>query len=93
MTVSLETRKRWIEPEHSDLSVRHQCGLLGVNRSSLYYRSVRIDASTVELMHALDQQYTETPFYGVLKMTEHLRVQGAFGESQNVSGDCSGTWG
>jgi putative transposase len=25
------------------------------------------------LMHELDKQYTETPFYGVLKMTEHLR--------------------
>jgi putative transposase len=66
----------WIEPEHSDLSVRQQCGLLGINRSSLYYRPVGIDASTVELMHALDQQYTETPFYGVLKMTEHLRTLG-----------------
>ncbi|WP_420831690.1 IS3 family transposase [Bathymodiolus japonicus methanotrophic gill symbiont] len=27
-------------------------------------------------MHELDKQYTETPFYGVLKMTEHLRSQG-----------------
>ncbi len=76
MTVSFETRKLWIEPEHSDLSVRQQCDLLGINRSSLYYRPVGIDASTVELMHALDQQYTETPFYGVLKMTEHLRTLG-----------------
>jgi len=28
------------------------------------------------LMHELDRQYTETPFYGVLKMTEHLRTLG-----------------
>ena len=27
-------------------------------------------------MHELDQQYTETPFYGVLKMTHYLRTQG-----------------
>jgi putative transposase len=28
------------------------------------------------LMHELDKQYTETPFYGVLKMTEDLRLLG-----------------
>lgn len=66
----------WLEPESSDLSIRQQCGLLGINRSSLYYRPVGIDAYTLLLMHELDKQYTETPFYGVLKMTEHLRQQG-----------------
>jgi len=62
----------YIEPGHSELSIRQQCGLLGINRSSLYYRPVGIDAYTLMLMHELDQQYTETPFYGVLKMTQHL---------------------
>jgi len=63
----------WIEPEHPELSLRKQCGLLGINRSSLYYRPVEIDDYALTLMHELDKQYTETPFYGVLKMTEHLR--------------------
>ena len=62
----------WLEPKHSVLSIRQQCGLLGINRSSLYYRPVGMDAYTLLLMHELDRQYTETPFYGVLKMTEHL---------------------
>jgi len=66
----------WIENEHQALSVRRQCGLLGINRSSLYYRPVGIDDFTLMLMHELDKQYTETPFYGVLKMTEHLRSLG-----------------
>ena len=66
----------WIEPSHSKLSIRKQCCLLGINRSSLYYRPVGIDDYTLMLMHELDKQYTETPFYGVLKMTEHLRSQG-----------------
>jgi putative transposase len=35
-----------------------------------------IDAYTLLLMHELDKQYTETPFYGVLKMTEYLNLQG-----------------
>jgi len=73
LIVPLETRKMWSEPEHPELSIRKQCGLLGINRSSLYYRPVGVDDYTLLLMHELDRQYTETPFYGVLKMTEHLR--------------------
>jgi len=63
----------WLEPGHSELSMRKQCSLLDINRSSLYYRPVEVDDYTLILMHELDKQYTETPFYGVLKMTEHLR--------------------
>lgn len=74
--MALETKKMWLEPEHSDLSIRQQCCLLSINRSSLYYHPVDIDAYTLLLMHELDKQYTETPFYGVLKMTEHLRLLG-----------------
>ena len=66
----------WVETEHKELSVRRQCGLLGINRSSLYYRPAGVDDFTLKLMHELDKQYTETPFYGVLKMTEHLRSLG-----------------
>lgn len=66
----------WLEPGHSELSTRKQCCLLGINRSSLYYRPVEIDSYNLLLMRELDKQYTETPFYGVLKMTEHLRLLG-----------------
>ena len=61
---------------HSELSLRKQCDVLGLNRSSLYYRPVGIDDYSLMLMHELDKQYTETPFYGVLKMTQHLRRLG-----------------
>ncbi len=66
----------WIVSEDSELSLRMQCDLLGINRSSLYYRPVEIDSYTLQLMHELDKHYTETPFYGVLKMTQHLRLLG-----------------
>jgi len=66
----------WIELNHRKLSHRKQCRLLGINRSSLYYRPAGIDDYSLLLMHELDKQYTETPFYGVLKMTEYLRSQG-----------------
>ena len=63
----------WLDPGHSELSMRQQCGVLGINRSSVYYRPVGIDDYTLMIMRELDKQYTETPFYGVVKMTEHLR--------------------
>ena len=50
-----------------------QCDLLGVNRSSYYYEAARESPYNEHLMRQLDEQYTQTPFYGVLGMTEVLR--------------------
>jgi putative transposase len=65
-----------IEPEHPTISVRRQCDLLGLSRSSLYYRPQGEDAENEALMRLLDEQYTRTPFYGVTRMTEWLRRGG-----------------
>lgn len=59
-----------------DLSLRTQCGLLGVNRSGLYYEPVPVSDENLLYMRLLDEQYTEDPTYGVLRMTAHLRRQG-----------------
>ncbi len=53
-----------------------QCDLLGLARSSYYYRSVGEDPYNLLLMRLLDEQYTRTPFYGSPKMTDWLRKQG-----------------
>jgi len=65
-----------IEPAHSQLSVRRQCDLLGLNRASFYYTPATTAASDLELMRLIDQQYTKTPFYGRRRMTVCLRHQG-----------------
>jgi putative transposase len=56
--------------------MREQCRLAGVARSGLYYPPPQESAENLELMRRLDEQYTRTPFYGVLRMTEWLRKQG-----------------
>lgn len=60
--------------------MRRQCELLGLHRSTLYYTPVRPagadTALNLELMRRLDEQYTETPFYGVRRMTAWLATQG-----------------
>jgi putative transposase len=65
-----------IEGDHPKLSVRRQCTLLGLPRSSLYYQPRGESAETLHLMRLLDTQYTATPFYGIRRMTAWLRTQG-----------------
>jgi putative transposase len=62
--------------DHPQLSVRRQCELLGLNRSTWYYPPAGESADNLHLMRLLDEQYLKTPFFGVIKMTEWLRGQG-----------------
>ncbi len=63
----------WEQPE---LSVRRQCELLGLNRSTLYYEAVPETAENLSLMRLIDEEYTKHPFYGSRKMTKWLVEQG-----------------
>ena len=65
-----------VDVDHPELSVARQCELLGLARSSLYYRPHREGAYNDDLMQLIDEQYTRTPFYGVPRMTAWLRGQG-----------------
>jgi putative transposase len=68
------TAKRgMIEPSHPLLSLRRQCELLGLNRSSWYYAPATESAENLQLMRLIDEQYTRTPFYGWPRMTAYLR--------------------
>jgi len=42
----------------------------------LYYQPTGVNAYNLQLMRLLDEQYTKTPFYGVVKMTKCLNAQG-----------------
>jgi putative transposase len=50
--------------------------LIGLSRASFYYEPGGESAENLLLMRLLDEQYTRTPFYGVLKMTAWLRENG-----------------
>ena len=53
-----------VEPGQPLLSVRRQCELLGLNRSSWYYQAVPEAADNLALMRRIDEQYLRTPFFG-----------------------------
>jgi putative transposase len=65
-----------VEPGHPDLSVRRQCRLLGLARSSLYYEPAGETAENLRLMRLIDREYTAHPFYGSRRMTAWLGSQG-----------------
>lgn len=50
--------------------------MLGLSRSSYYYRPRPESELNVLLMRLIDEQYTRRPFYGVPRMTTWLRRQG-----------------
>ncbi|MCI0354521.1 MAG: IS3 family transposase, partial [Acidobacteria bacterium] len=61
---------------HQRLSVRRQCELLGLPRSTFYYEPVPESPANLKLMRLMDEQYLATPFYGSRRVTTWLRRQG-----------------
>jgi putative transposase len=74
-----------VDRGHAEISVRRQCELLGVNRSSLYYQRLGESEENLRVMRLLDEQYTRTPFYGSRKMAEWLGRQGFAVNRKRVS--------
>lgn len=60
----------------STLSVRHQCELLEISRSSLYYSPVGESLLNLELMELMDKYFIEHPAYSVLQMQDYLIAKG-----------------
>jgi putative transposase len=58
------------------ISIRRQCELIGLNRSTFYHVPATASAFNLQLMRLIDEQYTKTPFYGWPRMTAHLRRLG-----------------
>jgi putative transposase len=58
------------------LSVRRQCELLGLNRSTFYYEPAGETPENLRLMRLIDEQYMACPFYGSRRMAEWLTQRG-----------------
>jgi len=65
-----------IEPENPHLSIRRQCELLALNRSSYYLAPAVESEENLRVMRLIDQQFLETPFYGSRRMTACLERAG-----------------
>jgi putative transposase len=66
-----------IELNHPTLSIRRQCELIDLNRSTFYWQPAGESPLNLALMQLIDKEYTRAPFYGYRKMTVRLkRVHG-----------------
>ena len=74
--MTLEQKRQAIEQRHKKIPIYRQCELLGLNRSSLYYKPSRETKYNKQLMRMIDEQYVKTPFYGIDKMTTWLGRKG-----------------
>jgi len=76
LPASTSAKRQLIEPEHPDFSLRRQCELVGLNRSTFYHEPARESEFNLQLMRLIDAKYLERPFYGWRRMTNYLRREG-----------------
>jgi len=70
------SQRRTLVGPDPDVSVRRQCEILALNRSSLYYESVGPDPEELELMRRIDGLHLKYPFFGSRRISQELRTQG-----------------
>ncbi len=65
-----------MDRDDPEISVRRQCALLGVNRSSLYHQPRGESEESLMLMRLIDEEYTRHPFLGSRRIREWLCDRG-----------------
>ncbi len=58
------------------MSIQRQCDLLGLSRSTFYYRLAQESEENLMLMRLIDEEYLRHSFYGSRKMADWLRKAG-----------------
>jgi len=71
--MSRTERAALVEWQDAALPVTIQAELLGISRSSLYYRPIPPSPEEVALKHRIDAIYTDFPFYGSRRITAQLQ--------------------
>lgn len=70
-----------VSPENSELTVKRQCELVEVNRSSVYHKQRQEQdnpghgesSENLDIMKIIDRTHLEHPTWGYRKMTDYLR--------------------
>jgi hypothetical protein len=65
-----------VEKKHPHVSIVKQCELLQIGRSGFYYEPAKETDENLSIMRLLDEQYLETPFFGVERLLVLLMAMG-----------------
>jgi putative transposase len=74
--MSAPDRRALLDFDHGKLSIRRQCSLLGVTRSSVYRQRQPANDNDLTVMRRLDELFTTWPFLGSRRMAAMLRAEG-----------------
>jgi len=72
MKENVQQRRQHVDKAHK-LSIVHQCKLLSIHRSGLYYKTVGETDLNLELMRLIDEKHMLHPWLGVPRMTVWLQ--------------------
>jgi putative transposase len=72
LSLTPDDKKKLLEPEHSEISLRRQCELLGLNRSNIYYKPREGSVQKQKLLRLIDEIYTRSPYYGARRIAAEL---------------------
>jgi len=61
-----------IDPDHK-IAVSRQCDLLGLSKSTYYWKPKGESEYNIKLMNMIDKIYTKCPFYGYPRITHKLK--------------------
>lgn len=59
-----------------DISLSRQCKILQISRSSFYYKAIRFNPETLELIRQIDRIFTQYPFFGSRQIAAYLPRKG-----------------
>lgn len=65
-----------IEADHASISIRRQCELVGLARSTYYWEPASETLENLKLMRLIDEQHLKRPHMGRLSMTQWLNQKG-----------------
>lgn len=73
---SREQRRELIDASDKKLSLRRQCELLGINRSTLYHKAPKRRTDNADLLNEIREVWERYPFYGYRRITRELHARG-----------------
>jgi putative transposase len=73
--LDLAAKKQLIDIDNEELTISQQCELLGLNRTSFYYKPQGLKDEDYKVMNRIDEIFTEHPYYGTRRMAAVLNKE------------------
>lgn len=75
-SLDLSNKKDLVDSKLASVSMTRQCEMIGISRSSLYYKPKPMSEYELMLLHKIDEIYTLNPEYGYRFIHRHLLEDG-----------------